>query len=217
MEKSLHASLLRSHGREVLKQLRKMENITLKTARWSNHIVYNKRCRHDNLTPPSIKLNTTMNGRKVEAIIHKAEQALLRERTQQCIFTIKKLKIELEEFENNFYGKLETEPEVAQRAKMFLADLYTRESEKCKWRQKDKFLKLKTKTQGKIDDNTGENIKERWVVNRSSRTLSEDENKLLMRGLKFAITPTKLPIYELVTATEEACYAIKDRKTGVPT
>ena len=77
MEESIHTSLWRSHGPEVLKTLRKLENTTAKLARWGSHLVYNKRCRHYDLTPPSVKLNTTIRGNKAVTIIHKAERALL--------------------------------------------------------------------------------------------------------------------------------------------
>jgi hypothetical protein len=131
------------------------------------------------------------------------------------------LRIELEDLEKSFYDNLNTTPEVNQpetevalQVKSFLAEIYEREHRKCKWRQRDKFVRLKEKTRGKPESGVSENIKERWVINRSKRPLNDTEHKLLMRGLKFAITPTKLPIYDIITATEEACYTIKDRKVA---
>ena len=93
--------------------------------------------------------------------------------------------------------------------------VFTRESEKCKNRQLKKFNNLKTKWDGTTnDDDVSEinKVKERWVINRSSRSLSDSEKKLLSRGLKFALTPNKLPIKDLITSTEQACVALKDPK-----
>jgi hypothetical protein len=100
--------------------------------------------------------------------------------------------------------------------KSFLKNMFTRESEKCKWRQKDKFDRLKSKQRSTekgvvLGDQT---IKDRWVINKSSRQLSEHEHKLLQRGLKFAVTPNKLPVFEFITTTEEACAYIRDPKTA---
>ena len=44
--------------------------------------------------------------------------------------------------------------------------------------------------------------------------MSSDENRALIRGLKFAVTPRQLPIHDIVTATEEACAQVKDQKVS---
>ncbi len=45
----------------------------------------------------------------------------------------------------------------------------------------------------------------RWVKNCSDRILSDCELLIMRKGLNFAVTPQKLPVDELVTATESAC------------
>jgi hypothetical protein len=166
--------------------------------------VFNIRCRHDNITPNSIKLNTTVGGNKAKTILKKAEKALLRERIFHCAFTIKKLEIERDRMEVEFYNILD--PEVVTRTRTFLMEVRKRESDKCKARQIKKFENLKVKSGGNPLNNVGENIKDRWVINASSRTLSDSEQHVLTRGLKFAVTPSKLPINELITSTEDACF-----------
>ena len=50
-----------------------------------------------------------------------------------------------------------------------------------------------------------EAIKERWVKNVSSRSLTKQEINLLRKGGGFAVTPRELPHVDFITATECAC------------
>ena len=50
-----------------------------------------------------------------------------------------------------------------------------------------------------------EAVKERWVKNVSSRSLSKSEIALLRKGGGFAVTPKELPHVDFITATECAC------------
>ena len=43
---------------------------------------------------------------------------------------------------------------------------------------------------------------ERWVVNKSSRILSPDEQSLLARGMNFAVAPSKIPVVDLIVSVE---------------
>ncbi len=51
-------------------------------------------------------------------------------------------------------------------------------------------------------------MKERWVVNKSSRPLSNCELKLPQKGLNFAISPEHIPVHEFITCIEDACKSI---------
>ena len=53
-------------------------------------------------------------------------------------------------------------------------------------------------------DLSGTQLK-RWVVNRSDRTLTDTETRVLARGLNFAISPDKVPVEDFIVATESAC------------
>ncbi len=60
----------------------------------------------------------------------------------------------------------------------------------------------------KVPPETVSQMKERWVINKSSRELSQPEIKVLQRGLSFAVSPTKLPIVEFITSVEKACHLL---------
>ena len=48
-------------------------------------------------------------------------------------------------------------------------------------------------------------------MNLSDRPLSDSERSVLMKGLNFSVTPSKIPVDEIVAATELACNQLKDK------
>ena len=72
-----------------------------------------------------------------------------------------------------------------------------------KQRQIGKFTTLKTATSCK-QSKPDRNPKERWVKNLSNRELTECEEKVLSRGLNFAVAPNVPPVNDIITATESA-------------
>ena len=74
---------------------------------------------------------------------------------------------------------------------------------KTKDRQQRKFHKLLQKKQSSVlPTNTPCIDKNKWVVNLSSRPLSDTEVSLLQKGLNFAISPTSIPATEIVVKVE---------------
>ena len=53
--------------------------------------------------------------------------------------------------------------------------------------------------------------KDKWVVNLSSKQLSSDQVSVLEKGLNFAVSPDKLPINDVIVATESACKDLPDK------
>ena len=54
------------------------------------------------------------------------------------------------------------------------------------------------------------NLLERWVINKSSKSLDDNTTSLLRRGLNFAVTPARLPTEDIITSTELACKNLDD-------
>ena len=48
-------------------------------------------------------------------------------------------------------------------------------------------------------------------MNLSDRPLSDSERSVLMKGLNVSVTPSKIPVDEIVAATELACNQLKDK------
>ena len=89
------------------------------------------------------------------------------------------------------------------KVKAFLVDAQKYAFEKCKNQQRSKFDALSAKSQEKNDSSgsDADNIKNRWVVNFSSKTIKSPSLSLLQKGLNFAVTPKQLPMKDLIVAT----------------
>ena len=80
-------------------------------------------------------------------------------------------------------------------------ELVTRTTtEKCKSRQKGKFDTLWEQSATAM---RSQHLTDKWVINLSSRALSEVEKGVLAKGLKFAPAPKRIPVPEIVAAVEE--------------
>ena len=72
-------------------------------------------------------------------------------------------------------------------------------------RHKQKFEKLIRKIQATMSPvDTPYVDKANWVVNLSSRSLSDAEKALLKKGLNFAVTPANIPATEIIAKVEAA-------------
>jgi hypothetical protein len=203
---SLHAAILRQHGRDVLKTLRKVENISMKIARWTNHRIFNIRCAKVDIVPRSIKLKSAVTGTKADQIIHKTERQLLDIRIRNCSFTVSKLQDDLQNLESVLFSAIEEtkHPEVKQH----ILRMRTNEFENVKDKQRDKFAKLvvaKHEREREIQQDGSDIDQNRWVVNKSDKVLNANEQSVLRKGLNFAVTPKELPTKDYIVSTEIAC------------
>ena len=76
---------------------------------------------------------------------------------------------------------------------------------KTKTRQKRKFEVLVQRNDPRPQ------TKARWIVNLSSKTLSDDQKRVLSHGMNFAPAPRKIPVPEIVSTVESAL-----RRTNQP-
>ena len=59
---------------------------------------------------------------------------------------------------------------------------------------------------------SGSNLKDKWVLNLSSKELSELKRRGLEKGLKFAIAPSKIPNAEIIASVEQGIFRLHDDK-----
>ena len=94
------------------------------------------------------------------------------------------------------------------------AHQHTTEVTKCK--QGEKFDRLCDKC-NKVnkDEVSGNNINtDRWVINLSDRTIDNNERSVLRKGLNYAVTPTKLPIADIIAGTEAVGQHLPDTEAA---
>ena len=145
-------------------------------------------------------------------IIHNAEKKLLQERIRQCDFTIRKYEESVKELKSSLQSKVSTE--INNQTLTLFEKTHSSHFEMAKSRQRQKFDRLLSKEETRSPTtNIGDtNIDQtKWVMNLSDRPLSDSERSVLMKGLNFSVTPSKIPVDEIVAATELACNQLKDK------
>ena len=97
-------------------------------------------------------------------------------------------------------------PEVVE----FVTKAQLKEHHETKARQQSKFQRLIGKEKTTQARNEASECISRWVKNCSDRILSDPELCVLKKGLNFAVTPRKVPVVDIVTATESACRSLNN-------
>ena len=197
-------------GQISVQNLRKLENLSKQHASYSNHLRFNLRCKSEGIIPRSLQIQSPIQSQNAMNIIAKARKQLLRERINLNVKKIKNIDRELEEKQSVFLSNEAFDEEFRLAAKSHLSKSRENMHEKTKARHIGKIdvLIKKQKYNGLHRDAeldlTGTQLK-RWVVNRSDRTLTDTETRVLARGLNFAISPEKVPVDDFILATESAC------------
>ena len=57
-------------------------------------------------------------------------------------------------------------------------------------------------------------IRKKWVINLSSKPLSDGEQSILQKGPKFAVSSSKVPITEYIAVTKRICDELGENTTG---
>ena len=185
------------------------KNTATKLARHRNHLRFNLHCKHNGITPISLRLRTNVWGVQAENIIKRAERSLLGVRIGQTVGKVKKLSTKYEVLKADVDLRL---PRKQQKVQAFVINAQMQEHRSTKERQQNKFQRLnekKTAETQRKNNNIASECMTRWVKNCSDRILADPELSILKKGLKFAITPKRLPIVDIITATESACRSLK--------
>ena len=81
----------------------------------------------------------------------------------------------------------------------------------AKHQQIKKFKELQDSPQYR---NTPEHIKKKWVIILSSKLLTKGEQSLLQKGLKFAVSYSKVPLTEYIAVTKRICDELGENTAG---
>ncbi|XP_072048289.1 uncharacterized protein [Amphiura filiformis] len=217
---NLHNCIRSQFGKDCLDIVRKLERVSLKIARYRNHLRFNLNCFNAHITPKSLHLSSAIKGYVANNILRKAERSLVNERIRQTNFTLDILHEQHQDCLVELRGRLPEE--IVNRVIEFTKSSQLHEHEQSKARQVNKFRNLKNPPQrenrkginGNWRERDGNTLtdsnKDKWVINSSSRDLSQDERSLLEKGLNFAVSPTELPVHDYIAACESACKQLGD-------
>ena len=202
----------REFDRMIIKKFREWEKLEHKIAAHQNHLHFTLHCKHHAIFPPSLKLKCSMKGKGVDYILNKAQKQLTNERITRInrqLDYFNNLKTDIDEYLfTNLPGVYYDE------IKQWMAHAHRSKFDNIRSRQQQKFQKLSERQKRtnpeentiiNIPDHEKNNIQDKWVVNLSNRSLTEDETSLLKKGLNFAITPITVPINDYVIGIESAC------------
>ena len=193
----------------ILKLLRSAEKTVRKIARLENHKRFDVRCSRFKMTPTSISVTTNVTGARAQHIVKKAELQLLGVRIRQCTYTIKKLNESLTTDKQQLEAILNSDEMAETERPLTAAQRHT--FGETRSRQQSKFERLYNKSVAKKEVTDTDIVTNRWVMNLSDRQISDDERSMLSKGLNFAITPTTLPVVEIIAGTEVGSREIHNR------
>ena len=210
---NFHSNIRDAYGKDCLDNIRHLEKTGKKIARYRNHLRFSLHCKHQKITPVSLRLSSTVKGTKADNILRRAERSLLNVRIGQIVHKLDVLSEEKHRIDHSLNAaKIPADIKAEVKSRCERAQL--KEHELSKYRQQQKFARL---VERKNDVNTvkkGSNIASeciaKWVKNCSDRLLNDSELSVLVKGLNFAVTPRELPIVDIVTSTESACRKLSE-------
>ena len=213
---NLHRRILQEFGQDSLALFRELEKTSKALARYANHLRFTLRCLSEGLTPVSLKLRSPINSISANRIIRNTERKLLNERVRQVNFTIDKLQVQFAKQWSELSRSINNE--VMTLVNNFIEHAREQEHSRVHARHLTKIERLKSKSTTSSNTTENQEIRKRWVINKSSKQLTDEQQKVLQKGMNFAVYPTSLPVNDFITATEMACqYLGQDQANSLRT
>ena len=203
---TLKSHVTNLYGRSIYQRTNDLKQTKIKLAILTNHIVFMKRCRDQEITPWGLRIGRHLKkSHASKAITSKAESALVRE--QLAVLKTKKAKVldTIANIESTLKDKLT--PQDFAIVEQATNSAQQREFLKKKESQKVKFERLLAE---KVSAQREKTVIKNPVVNISGRELSEGEISVLEKGLGFAPVPKTVPTKEIICAAEVGLRKIKD-------
>ena len=156
----------------------------------------------------NIKQFSTFQERK---IICKTHRSILNSRVRYCNRIIKKLQTHIDKTKASIKNKFNN--------KDFkdIAEVIHKSREKVFKITKNCQIKSSTTYNNSPDTGTclfQIIIRKKWVINLSSKPLSDGEQSILQKGPKFAVSSSKVPITEYIAVTKRICDELGENTTG---
>ena len=207
---NLFSKVRTNYGQSTVKIIREWDKSARKLARNRNHLVFNLRCKDEEICPSSLKIKCPIKTKTAEDIVLKARKDLLRERIRITQHTVSGLVDECDSIEDKL--KTVVPQDLAAEVKEFVNRSREREFIKTRDRHQEKLEKLINKKWSRSEDSldlSGTQMK-RWVINLSKYKCTNSENSVLAKGLNFAISPEKIRVEEFIVATEQAAKLLSE-------
>ena len=198
------------YGREAVTNVRRLESVAKKIARFRNHLVLSLRCKQSGFLPSSLRLRCPVNSERAKSIVRNAESQLVNERIRLINSQLTTLRDEYRRLTD--WVKCGLSAELADTVFTHVLTVQENEFVKTKARHLQKFecfLDSKKRQEESVFGKVSELQRDKWVVNLSNMELSTQHKNVLARGLNFAIAPSVLPKEEFVIAIEKASWGME--------
>ena len=209
-QSNFHQNLSNHFGRKALELFCAVERCTIKNAKWRNTLHFNLSCKRFKICPKSLKLSSNVKDPRADKILSTAEMALLALRISQTVATLSNITKDRQEAEVQLEQHVDATTFGCCKSRFEAS--YTHHYDKTRNKQKAKFEKLRAthaepkdkqlKPIASVSKEREREVKEKWVYNTSSKTLTEPQNNVLEKGLAFTPTPSKAPTLDLIVAVE---------------
>ena len=146
--RNLHNILLQEDGIEAQHLFRLWEKLRIRASEYKNHRIFTLRCLHNDLTPVSIKLKSTLKSTRATKILRKAEKDLLEARIKSINFTLDNTSKQLEECRSQLVAIISTQR--LRECQDFIDKVGEIRFNKVKQRQLNKFNLLTIRKEGNI-------------------------------------------------------------------
>ena len=209
---NLFNNLSRRYGQSCIEEVRSWEGKEHKLARYKCHLHFNLRCLSENIVPKGVKLNLKQFQSKSEKVILcKTHRSILNCRVRHCNNIIKDLKSQIIQIQDKLKG-ITSKTEFNNITKQ-ITKTKERVFTTTKTRQIKKFNFLK-KTPAYRNTPVPDIIRKKWVINLSSKPLTDGEQSLLQKGPKFAVSSSRVPLTEYIAVTKRICDELGENTTG---
>ncbi|XP_068703910.1 uncharacterized protein [Montipora foliosa] len=175
-------SFLEKYDREILLKARRLNKTMTKITRHKCHLFFNHRCKDRY----KLAKNTGFQFLKL--------------RIEQLHKKIRQLDCEKDRLTKCLHAVME--PDDLKQTEVLFRNLQHTEHLRIKAGHTRKLQAL----EGKSNQSTTRNTVncEKWVLNISSKPLTDTEKSALQKGMNFAIAPKKIPTAEFVAAVEDS-------------
>ena len=156
----------------------------------------------------NIKHFSTFQERK---IICKTHRSILNSRVRQCNKIIDKLQSQISKIKTSIKNKCNNKDFID------ISNIINKSREKVfkitKNHQIKKFNYLQDHPRYR-NTPVPDIIRKKWVINLSSKPLSNGEQSLLQKGPKFAVSSSKVPLTEYIAVTKRICDELGENTAG---
>ena len=182
---NLFNNLNQRYGQSYIKEVRSWVGKEHKLAKYKCYLHFNLRCLSQNIVPKGVKLNvkqfSTFQERK---IICKTHRSIVNSCVRQCNKIIDNLKMQISKIKANIKSKCNNKDFIG------VSNIICKSKENVfkitKSCQIKKFTYLQKQPKYR-NTPVPDIIRKKWVINLSSKPLSDGEQSLLQKGPKFAM------------------------------